>query len=100
MKDPIDMLLDENNSEPIVLYNEKDEPVAFEQIALIVLQGDPYAILKPVGEYQGVAEDEALVFLLDEDENGDRMLVVVEDDAVVDAVFEEYYALLRKEGLL
>lgn len=100
MRDPIDMLLDENNSEPIVLYNEKDEPVAFEQIALIVLQGDPYAILKPVDEYQGVAEDEALVFLLDEDENGDRMLVVVEDDGVVDAVFEEYYALLRKEGLL
>ena len=98
MKDPIDMLLDENNSEPIVLYNEKDEPVAFEQIALIVLQGDPYAILKPVGEYQGVAEDEALVFTIREID-GEDCLVVEEDDAIIDAVFEDYYRMLREAGV-
>lgn len=99
MRDPIDMLLDENNSEPITLYNEKEEAVSFEQVALIPLRHELYVILKPVGEYQGVGEDEALVFVLEE-ELGERVLAVVEDDGIIDAVFEEYYALLRKEGLL
>lgn len=99
MRDPIDMLLDENNSEPITLYNENEEAVSFEQVALIPLHHELYAILKPIGEYQGVGEDEALVFVLEE-ELGERVLAVVEDDGIIDAVFEEYYALLRKEGLL
>lgn len=99
MRDPIDMLLDENNSDPITLYNEKDEAVDFEQVALIVLHGELFAILKPLGEYQGVGEDEALVFAFEE-EDDERVLAVVEDDDTIDAVFEEYYAMLRKEGLL
>ena len=99
MKDPIEMLLDENNSEPITLYNEKDEAVSFEQVAIIVLRNELYAILKPLGRYQGVGEDEALVFAFEE-EDGERVLAVVEDDSIIDEVFEEYYALLRKEGLL
>ena len=31
---PIDMLLDENNTENIKLYNEENQEVEFEQIAL------------------------------------------------------------------
>ena len=35
VKNPIDCLYDENNNDPIVLFNEKGEEIAFEQIALI-----------------------------------------------------------------
>ena len=90
---PIDMLFDENNTDPIVLYNGNNEPVRFEQIAVVPIDGRIYAILKPMGDFEGVAEDEALVFTITEYED-EEALVIVEDDAIIDAVFEEYYALL------
>ncbi len=95
---PIDMLLDENNTENIKLYNEENEEIEFEQIALVPIENKTYAILRPVVEMEGIAEDEALVFVIDEIDDED-CLVIVEDDSVVDKVFEEYYKMLKEEGV-
>lgn len=95
---PIDMLLDENNTENIKLYNEENQEVEFEQIALVPIEEKTYAILKPVEKMEGIADDEALVFVIDEIDDED-CLVIVEDDAVVDKVFEEYYKMLKEEGI-
>ena len=95
---PIDMLLDENNTENIKLYNEENQEVEFEQIALVPIENKTYAILKPVADMEGIAEDEALVFVIDEIDDED-CLVIVEDDAIVDQVFEEYYKMLKEEGV-
>ena len=95
---PIDMLLDENNTENIKLYNEENQEVEFEQIALIPLEEKTYAILKPADTMEGIAEDEALVFVIDEIDDED-CLVIVEDDAIVDNVFAEYYKMLEEEGV-
>ena len=97
--DPIDMLLDENCAEPIVMYNESNEPITFDQIAVIPFAGDTYAILKPLGEFEGVGEDEALVFVIAEQEDED-VLVIVEDDETINIVFAEYYKMLAEEGIL
>ncbi len=95
---PIDMLLDENNTENIKLFNEQNEEVEFEQIALVPIDEKVYAILKPVADMEGVAEDEALVFCIEEIDDED-CLVIVEDDGIIDAVFEEYYKMLKAEGI-
>ena len=83
---PIDMLFDENNTENIKLYNEENQEVEFEQIALVPIDDKTYAILKPAKPMEGVADDE-------------DCLVIVDDDAVVDQVFEEYYKMLKEEGV-
>lgn len=95
---PIDMLLDENNTDNIKLYNEDNQEVEFEQIALVPIEEKTYAILKPVANMEGIAEDEALVFVIDEIDDED-CLVIVEDDSIVDKVFEEYYKMLKEEGI-
>ena len=95
---PIDMLLDENNTENIKLYNEENEEIEFEQIALVPIENKTYAILRPLLENEDIAEDEALVFVIDEIDDED-CLVIVEDDAMVDKVFEEYYKMLKEEGV-
>lgn len=95
---PIDMLLDENNTENLKLYNEENQEVEFEQIALVPIEDKTYAILKPVENMEGVADDEALVFVIDEIDDED-CLVIVEDDKIIDDVFEEYYKLLKEEGV-
>ena len=94
---PLDALLDEENDDNIVLYTEDDQPQEFEQIAMIVLNGTLYAILKPLA-MEGMAEDEALVFSITEID-GEDCLVVEQDEAIVDAVFENYYQLLRDAGV-
>lgn len=92
----IDRLFDENDTDPIVMYNEAGEALAFEQIALIPWNGSIYAILKPVEPVDGMADDEALVFVIVE-EDGEEVLAIVEDETAIDAVFDEYYKLLAEQ---
>lgn len=96
--DTIEKIFDDENNENIILYNADDEPVEFEQIAVITLENDvTYVLLHPLGD--GEFEDnEALVFEIAE-EDGEEFLRLCGDDATVDLVFEEYYRLLREAGV-
>lgn len=96
----LDILLDEEYSEPITLYNDEDKPVKFEQIAIIPLDDKLYAILKPIDTLDGVADDEALVFLINDNaENGDAELIVEIDEQVLIKVFDVYYKLLEDSNI-
>ena len=96
-KDPIEALLDPQNTENIILYDENDKAVEFEQIALIPLNNSVYCILKPVETMEDVAEDEAVVFeLVDDAENGDVLNIVMEEE-VAQQVFDEYKKMIEAE---
>ena len=92
--DLLDILLDENNDEPISLFDEDDREVKFAQVAVIPDNDKIYAILKPIDELEGVADDEAIVFLADYDEDGNTVLVVEKDEDTAIRVFDKYYQLL------
>ena len=96
---PIDKLFDENNSDPIVLFNEKGEEVSFEQIAIIPYDERVFAILKPMEKTEGVGEDEALVFEIVEGdtEEDEEYLNLVSDMEVIDNVFKVYDKLIDEE---
>ncbi len=91
----IEKLLAEDNFDNIVLYDDEDNEIEFEQIALIPMDGTLYAILKPAAPMEGVGEDEALVFLLNEAE---ETLDLVVDEEIGTAVFDLYYAMDAEEG--
>ena len=80
--DILDILLDEENESPITLYNEHDKPIKFDQVAIIPLEEKLFAILKPIDEMEGVADDEAIVFYINEDGNGDATLEIETDEPV------------------
>lgn len=95
---PIDKLFDDNNTDPIVLFNEKGEEVSFEQIALIPLEEKIFAILKPMEKTEGVGEDEALVFEVVEGETDDEeCLNLVSDMEIIDKVFNVYNELIDEK---
>lgn len=89
----LDILLDEENDSPVTLYDENDKELRFEQVAIIPLEEKLFAILKPMDEMEGVADDEAIVFLIQE-KDGDAELVIETDEALAMRVFDEYYKLL------
>lgn len=95
---PVEKLFDENNNDNIILYTENGEAIEFEQIAVIYLGDEPYALLHPAITPADMEEDEALVFEIVEID-GEECLQICDDDEVVDAVFEEYYELLREAGV-
>ncbi len=96
---PIEKIFSDDNNENVVLYNGNDEPVEFEQIAIVPMDDKDYCILKPVKPLEGMAEDEALVFFLKEDEDDDSMSLELEpNEEIVDKVFDVYYELLAEQA--
>jgi len=94
-----DRLFDEENSDNIKLFGDDGVEYEFEQVATIPLEDDGkiYCILHPVIPMEGMAPDEALVMELSEDlDTGEDALVVVENDEIIDKVFEIYEKLLSE----
>ena len=91
----VDQIFDPENTDNIVIYDENGEPVEFEQIAVIPLDGTVYVILHPVVTLPGCDPDMALVFFIEEKEDDD-ILVLSEDREVIDKVFAEYYEMINQ----
>ncbi|MBQ8381154.1 MAG: DUF1292 domain-containing protein [Clostridia bacterium] len=96
--DPISAILDPDNEDNIILFDENNNETEFSQVAVIPLNEKIYVILKPETEIEGVGEDEALVFIIEEIEDEDTLVLCCDEDAI-DKVFEEYYKLLREAGV-
>ena len=93
----IDTLLDPDNESVITLMSENNTIIEFDQIAVIPSENELYAILKPITHIDGVNEDEALVFRMNVEEDS---LEIINDFDLCDNVFDIYYDLLKKEGLM
>ena len=95
-KTVLDLLLDPENNEPIVLYNN-DKPTSFEQVAIIPLEDNLYAILAPIDKIEGVKEGEAFVFEIKEIDEEEYSIEMCKDFKIIDKVFEEYYKLVEEQ---
>lgn len=94
----LELLLDDEYSGDIELKNENNEAIGFEQIAVIPLAGDIYAILKPREPLSKMGERDALVFKVMEKDK-DPYLEIVTNEGLVNAVFAIYGILLEEQGL-
>ena len=91
----LDKIYDEDNNDIIVLQSEKGENIPCEQIAVVPLDnGEIYVILKLVTPLEGMADDEALVFEIKQEQ---ERLELVLDDEIIDRVFDIYNSLVEAE---
>ena len=84
------------NDDIVTLRAATGEDIDFVEIAGIAHDGNFYAILQPVELLDGMNDDEALVFLVTRDEEGNDKFEICLDDDIIDAVFKEYNRLLDK----
>ena len=100
-KSILDVLLDENDRDPITLMDPTGKELNFEQVAVIPHEIKEkrflFVILKPLDDIPGIADDEAIVFRVDFDARGDAVLALEEDESVAIDVFNIYYDLLEAE---
>ncbi len=81
----------------IELVDENDSPVRFEHIMTLQYEGEDYVLLAPVDPTDDMEEDEVLVLRIDNDENGDEIYVSLDDDDLVQRVFEQYLAIVEAD---
>lgn len=95
----LDILLDPDNQDPISLMDENGVQIKFDQVAVIPYEVDGerrlYVILKPLDKVEGVADDEAVVFRCVDNDDGD-VILNVENNEIGEAVFNEFYKLVEK----
>ena len=82
------------NDDIVTLRSADGEDIDFIEIAGIALEKGFYSILQPVVLLEGMADDEALVFKVEETEDGEDKFTIELDDDIIDAVFKEYNRLL------
>lgn len=92
----IEKLFDPENQDPIVMVDEEGNEVEFEQIAILPYEGSIYALLMPLTPLEGVGEDEAIVFVIEE-QDGEANLAIVDDLDIIDGVFELYESLVADD---
>lgn len=80
----------------ISLMGADGEEIDFVDIAGISLSHGFYNILQPVELLPDMADDEAMVFKVEELEDGTFKYNFVDDDAIIDEVFAEYNRLIDK----
>lgn len=81
----------------IELFDENDNPVRFEHIMTLQYKSEDYVLLAPIDPTEDMEEDEVLVLRIDNDENGEEIYVSVDDDALVQQVFEKYLEIVESE---
>lgn len=99
--DLLDILLDRDNKEPLILTDASGKQLSFEQVAVIPYEVKKekrlYCILKPLDKFEGIEDDEAIVFLIDTDEQMNSIVRIEEDDDVAVQVFQRYHEIYKEE---
>lgn len=96
--------MEENNNIPeeeldniIVLNDENGEEVPFEFLDLIELEGEEYVVLLPVEEDEEDAGEVVILKVEDTDSEEEESYVSVEDEEVLNKVFEMFKEKFKDE---
>ena len=79
-KSVIDRIFDENDNDPVVLYSN-DKAIEYDQVAIIMLDGGIYVMLAPITKIEGINDDEAFVFSVEEN-NEEKSLLLITDSEI------------------
>ena len=97
MADYIEEAVDMEEDSIVTLTSADGQEIDFVEIAGIALRGNFYVILQPVELLEGMGEDEALVFKVTQDRDGEDHFNIELDDEIIGEVFDEYYRLLDEQ---
>ena len=85
-KTAVEIILDENNEDNITLsFGDNDEEIEFEQVAVIELDDEVFAVLHPLDTIDGIEEEEVLVFKINKE---NKAIELVEDPDIIDEVID------------
>ncbi len=78
-----------NDDEIMVLVDDDGQEVEFHHIATLDYKDEWYIYLQPL-DLGEMDEDEMLIFKIEADEDGNDLFMPVEDEDLLDKLYEEY----------
>ena len=96
-----DFFEDQNNMEEdddiITLYNEEtDKDEEFYHLATLDVDNSWFIVMKPVQKLDDIEEDEVLIYEIGENEEGNDVFLAIEDEDLLQRVFDEFMAEVEK----
>ncbi len=86
------------NENIITLLDDNDNPIDFEIIEMLEIEGKRYAFLLPLNDEEEVTEeDEAVIFRIDTGDDGEEIFAYIEDDEEWEMVVDTYNDMLFEE---
>lgn len=100
--DLLDILLDNDNRDPIVLIDENGEKTEFEQVGVIPYGKtsddiELYALLKPITKIENVGDNELIIFRIISNDDEDTVLEIEGDEETARAVYDKYTVAFTKK---
>lgn len=83
-------------SDVVELVGEKGSVLKFYHIGTIEYKDEWYAFFQPSEPLEGVDPDEIVIFKIS-DNGGDEVLLPIEDEALLDEVYEEFMRELAED---
>lgn len=83
--------------EPVELTLDDGKKLKFYFVGTIEYKGKNYSAFEPAEEIEGLSEEDLVIFELVEGKGETCDLLPIEDDALLDEVFEEFCKILDEE---
>ena len=81
----------------VVLTTDDGVEHNFYHVATVDYKNEWYVFFQPAEEIPDIDEDEVVIFRLEEDENGEDLFVPIEDENLLNEVYEEYVRMAEEE---
>ena len=83
----------------VELTTEDGKKLKFYFVGTIEYQGKNYSAFEPAEQIDGIEDDDLIIFELSGDDEETADLLPVEDDKLLDEVFEEFCRVLEEDEL-
>ncbi len=88
---------EEEDDDIIVLHNEAtDKDEEFYHLATLDVDKRWFIVMKPVEKLEDIADDEVLIYEIVDAENGESEFAPIEDEALLEKVFDEFMKELEE----
>ena len=87
------------DEETVVLTTDTGEQLKFYLVGTIEYKGKTYSAFEPAEEVEGLEEDDLVIFELSGDDEESAELLPIEDDALLDEVFQEFCRVMEEDEL-
>lgn len=87
----------EYGEDVVELTTDDGKKLKFFYVGTVDFEDKSYCAFEPAEEIDGLSEDDMVIFELKEGENGEDELLPIEDDALLDKVYEEFVSAMEEE---
>lgn len=81
----------------LILEDESGKQIEFFLIAQLPYKDDWYVFLEPKEHFDTIQEDEVVIFKIGQDDEGSDVFLTVDDQKIVDEVFQEFLKMADSE---